>query len=57
MFRLAAYDLDAFRETKLNAGELDGEFNAEALAAAREDDAALLRLSLEWLKRRLFEDS
>lgn len=57
IFRLAAYDLDAFRETKLESGELDGEFDAEALAEAREDDTALLRLSLEWLKRRLFDES
>ena len=57
MFRLAAYDLDRFRETVLDAGELEGEFDAEALAAARRDDTALLRLSLEWLKRRLFEES
>lgn len=56
-FRLAAYDLDRFRETVLEAGALDDRTNPAERAAAREDDVALLRLSLAWLKERLFDDS
>jgi uncharacterized protein len=54
LFHLAAYDLDRFRETVLEAGELDDRTDPAERAAAREDDAALLRLSLEWLRERLF---
>lgn len=56
LFRLAAYDLDRFRETVLDAGDLEGKFAPADLAPARQDETALLRLSLEWLKRKLFPD-
>jgi len=55
LFRIACYDLDAFRSQVFEKGELQ-EMNPppEWVKAAREDDAALLRLSLKWVKRALF---
>lgn len=58
LFRLACYNLDAFREQVFEKGGLT-EMNPppEIAAAARNDDAALLRLSLEWVKRAIFGES
>jgi hypothetical protein len=47
----ALYDLDRFRE-QLDAGSLAG-MRAELIEEARRDDAALLRLGVEWVKRLL----
>lgn len=44
----ALYDLDRFRE-RLRAGGLAG-MPAALMEAARQDEAALLRLALEWVK-------
>jgi Fe-S-cluster containining protein len=47
----AWYDLDRFRE-RLGDGSLSG-FSAERMEEARQDEVALLRLGLEWVKQLL----
>ncbi len=55
LFRIGCYDLDTFREQVFEKGELqEMDPTPESLKAAREDDTALLRLSLDWVKRTLF---
>lgn len=52
-FHLACYDLDAFRREMFEKGMLN-DLNAapDLLEKAETDDTALLKLSLEWLKKR-----
>ena len=58
LFRIACYDLDDFRKQVFEKGELQGmNPPPKLMTAAREDDTALLRLSLEWVKRALFGES
>ncbi len=45
----ALYDLDRFRE-RLRDGRLTG-MHAELIEKAQEDEVALLRLALEWVKQ------
>jgi len=56
MFHLACYDLDTFRAQILDTVAI-GELSVEAglKEKARSDDEALLRLSMAWLKKVLFD--
>ena len=54
-FRLALYDLDAFREQVCRRGLLDGfPVGPELLEGARGDDLALLEIGMAWITRTLF---
>ncbi len=56
IFHIACYDLDAFRTHIFKKGGLDDlDMDADISEAAKNDDTALLRLSLEWLKQTLFK--
>ncbi len=57
MFHMACYDLDTFRSNILQKDNLD-DWNVDvaALAAVENDDEALLKLSLNWIKYKLFEN-
>ena len=56
IFQLALYDLDNFRfqifENDLLA---DMEIDQTVMAEAQEDDAALLKIGMAWVKRELFD--
>ena len=54
LFRMALYDLDAFR-SHLFSNEIEtGDFNEEDINAAKQDDMALLRVAFSWVKQNLF---
>ncbi len=54
LFRMALYDLDAFR-SHLFSNEIEaGDFNEEDINAAKHDDTALLRVAFSWVKQNIF---
>jgi Fe-S-cluster containining protein len=56
LFHQACYNLDSFREKIFSRGNFeDAEFDENLLAESETDDAALLRVSLQWLKKKLFQ--
>ncbi len=56
MFHLACYDLDTFRHHVINEGLLeDMDLDPDTLESIKNDDEALLRLGLGWLKQTLFK--
>jgi uncharacterized protein len=56
MFFLACYDLDRFREKVFREHFLDApDFEPELIQRAKEEDVALLKLGLEWIRRTLFQ--
>lgn len=58
LFYLACYDLDAFKSHVFNKSILGDETpGADVLAQAREDETALLKLGINWLKKTLFGDA
>jgi len=58
IFHLALYDLDNFRsqifEKNLHA---DMQIDQTQMQAAQTDDAALLKIGIQWVKRELFGTS
>lgn len=55
LFYLALYDLDSFRTGIFENNLLkDQSFGEDELAAARDDDTALLVLGIKWVKKALF---
>lgn len=54
MFRMALYDLDAFRSHLFSNEIQTYGFNEEDLKAAKQDDTALLRVAFSWVKQNLF---
>ncbi len=57
MFHLACYDLDAFRKNIFEEGLLDDlNLDTDTLESIKNDDEALLKFSLGWLKQNLFKD-
>jgi len=55
MFHMACYDLDQFRSDIVKKGSLDEWHEAaNTLDAVENDDEALLKLSLNWIKNKLF---
>jgi Fe-S-cluster containining protein len=56
LFRLALYDLDAFRDHVFNRGLLDGfQVSRSRLERAQTDDVVLLEIAHQWIKHILFE--
>ena len=56
-FHMACYDLDAFREKVFQTGDFESsDFGDALLHEAKDDDGALLKISLGWLKKMLFGD-
>lgn len=56
LFYLALYDLDSFRIGINENNLLEGQpFDVDELAAAGENDIALLMLGIKWIKKVLFE--
>jgi len=54
-FRTACYDLDKFRTDILEKGIVkDQELDSGLLEAIKNDDVALLRFGLQWIKGTLF---
>ncbi len=54
-FQMACYDLDKFREQAFDNKLVDvSEFDPKLLSNAQKSDTALLKLSLKWLKLKLF---
>ena len=57
-FHMACYDLDSFREKVFDTGEFESaDFDDAILRKAKEDDGALLKVSLGWLKKMLFGET
>lgn len=55
MFRVAMYDIDAFRTNAREKGLLDDlDLDPETMEAVEEDDLALLRVAHEWVKTAIF---
>lgn len=53
LFHMACYDIDSFRDKIFNKGFLNpDDYDAHLLAGAKEDDTALLRISLKWLQKK-----
>ena len=58
LFYLACYDLDRFRDLVFEKRLWEARsVKAEAIRALEEDDVALMRFGIEWLKDQLFGDS
>lgn len=58
LFYLACYDLDAFKSHVFSKGILGDETpGADVLDWAQEDETALLKLGLNWIKKTLFGDT
>ncbi|MFC1830222.1 YkgJ family cysteine cluster protein [Thermodesulfobacteriota bacterium] len=56
LFHLACYDLDNFRIHIFEKGLLeDRNLDSATLDAIENDDVALLKLGIEWIKRELFD--
>ena len=56
LFRLALYDLDSFRDQVFNKGLLkDAPIADHLLEAARQDQAALLKLAYAWIEEFMFQ--
>lgn len=56
IFHMGCYDIDAFRSQIFEKGGLDNfRMDADLMEKAKDDDTALLKLGLEWVKRTLFE--
>jgi uncharacterized protein len=54
-FHMACYDLDSFRDKVFNKGLLDpAKYNEVLLSKAKEDDTALLKISLAWIQKMIF---
>lgn len=57
MFHLACYDIDTFKNQIFNEGLLDDmDIDSQALESIKNDDEALLKLGIKWLKQVLFAD-
>jgi len=57
-FHMACYDLDEFRSHVFEKGIIeDHNLDPGTLDSAKNDDEALLKLGLQWIKQRLFETS
>ncbi len=55
LFHLACYDLDRFRDFAFeNSLWKDSSITEDTVDALREDDVALIRFAIEWIKGRLF---
>jgi uncharacterized protein len=55
LFHMACYDIDSFRDKIFNKGLLDpAEYDEHLLSTAKEDDTALLKISLTWVQRLIF---
>jgi hypothetical protein len=56
LFHMACYDIDSFRDKIFNKGLLNpAEYDAALLVKADEDDTALLRISLKWVQKMIFD--
>jgi uncharacterized protein len=54
-FHMACYDIDSFRDKVFNKGLLDpANYNEVLLSEAKQDDAALLKISLAWIQKMIF---
>jgi uncharacterized protein len=54
-FHMACYDIDSFRDKIFNKGLLDPEsYDEGLLSKAKEDDTALLKISLFWIQKMIF---
>lgn len=57
LFHMACYDLDTFRSNIFAKENLDDwNVDAKTLDAVENDDEALLKLGLKWIKFKLFEN-
>lgn len=54
LFRMALYDLDAFRSHIFSKDIETGGINNDDFNAAKQDDAALLRVAFSWVKQNIF---
>ncbi len=54
MFRIALYDIDAFRSQIFSKGIETGNVNKDDFIAAGQDDNALLRFAFSWVKHNIF---
>ena len=55
-FHMACYDIDSFRDKIFNKGLLNpAEYDEVLLVKANEDDTALLRISLKWVQKMIFD--
>jgi uncharacterized protein len=55
LFHMACYDIDSFRDKIFNKGLLvPTEYDEYLLVKAKEDDTALLRISLKWVQKMIF---
>jgi uncharacterized protein len=58
LFHMACYDLDSFREKVFTKGIIEpAEYDQNLLLTAKEDDTALLKTSLIWIKKMIFGQS
>jgi hypothetical protein len=52
---MACYDIDSFRNKIFNKGLLNpADYDEHLLSKAKEDDTALLKISLKWLQKKIF---
>jgi len=54
LFRMALYDLDAFRAQLCSRKIQTDDFNEEEINAAKQDDTVLLQIAFSWVKQNLF---
>ncbi len=55
LFHMAGYDIDSFRNKIFNKGLLNSaNYDEHLLSKAKEDDTALLKISLKWLQKKIF---
>jgi uncharacterized protein len=55
LFHMACYDIDSFRNKIFNKGLLNPvDYDELLLSKAKEDDTALLKISLKWLQKMIF---
>lgn len=55
LFHMASYDIDSFRNKIFNKGLLNSaDYDEHLLSKAKEDDTALLKISLKWLQKKIF---
>ena len=58
LFHMACYDIDSFREKIYEKGLLNPtNFDEDLLAAAGKNDEALLKISLAWIQKNIFNQS
>lgn len=58
VFHMGCYDIDAFRSQMFEKGVLDNfDMDPELMEAAKDDDTALLKLGIEWIKQTLFNQA